>query len=786
MKKSISLKDANELLRSGKWKEAIEAYKTLWDKWNDEPALRETVRQNIEFMEKNAPVEFLGDDQCANLKCFPFFEDLKSRVTNINGQGELIPALDRVKTLENSPNLYNALKKCFGIEKIYAVNLERRPDRYIRLLREFNFQSIKVSKINGIDAKFSQEALDNYNAFIKRGLKIRSTTSIHISDAKMRLYKNSASVSWFAYLLSQRKVFEDAIKNGYGRILILDDDVFFSTDAIDRLNRLADKIPDDFKVFLMGASEYSVKDSDEFLNAAVSDMPGIYRPIPGKTCGSFAVVYDSSVFPDMLKAIDEADGPFDNIALGYIYNKFAKNCFSFASAVCIPDVGDSDIRPNKRAQSEHSEKMGWEFTRYAEYTKDFRISILVDSVNAVRHVSTLAHELPSNIILNLYYLSGDGLRPIITGHQCDLNNLTPVPVVALNNKQLLALIEECRMPHSDLVLKWSDMPISEVQVLRLTARALELKNSKSICFGILEGVRYVLDAGIIPVKGRHSVVIPSFRVVENVWPTIKSVLSQDASDFEVIVVNDNPINLTFSADLTKKLEGLKGGKYAAALDRVKVIDHAVNRNASAARNTGYFASSGEFVTFLDDDDTFDVSRLSGVELELSASSKEVGACYCGYRGKWNGEKDMARFPEGDLGDKVLALKYAEHYMCTNTVTFKRSSLDRLGGLNERYHRHQDLELMARFFKYSKIIAVKKFLVNNRPNVVPETFVADMEKMVRLKFHFLSDMKPLILVRGDDFVELVVNAHAKDIIKRGKNMPEETKNIIKLFLTSALR
>ena len=658
MKFIPNLKTANELLRAGNWLQAIEHYEILWDIWQDEPSLRRIIQQNIKYLQKNNPSFFLDikDKFNKNLFSYPDAIEISDKSVNTSSVG-----CASLKPIEINTNLQNALKDIFEIEQIYAVNLERRPDRYIRLIREFNHQELPVFKITGIDGKNSEKAIENYLNFCNRDISKRCITSKHISDAKINSYKKIASAGWFAYLLSQRLVFEDAVKNGYRRILVVDDDVFFSTNAISQLNGLHGKIPSDLKVFLLGASEYANRNSEEFLKSVVPDINGVYKPISGKTCGSFAVVYDCSVFLDVLHAIDEADGPYDNVALGYIYNKFPGSCFSFSSAICIPDVGDSDIRPNKRAQSDHSKKMLWEYERYAEYTKEFRISILVDSENAIRHVQTLQHELPSQIFLNLYFLSEDGLRPIITGHKSEFSAFGFLPFNALNGEQLLGIIEKYRVPYSDLILNWSGDIVTEEKALKIASSILQLKNATKKSYGIIDGVTYALDAGVIPVKGRHSIIIPSYRSIDDIWPTVKSALMQDAREFEVVVVNDNPLNLTFVEELKEKISNsFNANDLINFFEKIKIISHSLNRNASAARNTGYLSSTGEFITFLDDDDTFDVNRLSGIESLLNSSSKEVGACYCGYRGKWNGEKNLNRFPEGDLMEQVLALRYEEH------------------------------------------------------------------------------------------------------------------------------
>lgn len=80
---------------------------------------------------------------------------------------------------------------------------------------------------------------------------------------------------------------------------------------------------------------------------------------------------------------------------------------------------------------------------------------------------------------------------------------------------------------------------------------------------------------------------------------IQSVRGQTHSQFELIVVDDG------STDDTPAL--LVG--FAAQDDRVRFITHAQSQGGAAARNAAITASRGDFVTGLDDDDTFTPDRL---------------------------------------------------------------------------------------------------------------------------------------------------------------------------------
>jgi glycosyltransferase involved in cell wall biosynthesis len=86
-----------------------------------------------------------------------------------------------------------------------------------------------------------------------------------------------------------------------------------------------------------------------------------------------------------------------------------------------------------------------------------------------------------------------------------------------------------------------------------------------------------------------SVVICTYNRADLVGRAITSVLRQTLEDFELIVVDDGSVDGT-------------GGVVAAIDDpRVHYL-YRENGGLSAARNTGVASSSGQYVTFLDDDD----------------------------------------------------------------------------------------------------------------------------------------------------------------------------------------
>lgn len=89
-----------------------------------------------------------------------------------------------------------------------------------------------------------------------------------------------------------------------------------------------------------------------------------------------------------------------------------------------------------------------------------------------------------------------------------------------------------------------------------------------------------------------SVVIPFFNEIDLVHRAVESVRNQVDANIEVILVNDGS---------TEDIDSLKG--LAERDRRIKVVSQP-NRGAAAARNRGLMSVRGEYVAFLDADDTF--------------------------------------------------------------------------------------------------------------------------------------------------------------------------------------
>lgn len=107
-----------------------------------------------------------------------------------------------------------------------------------------------------------------------------------------------------------------------------------------------------------------------------------------------------------------------------------------------------------------------------------------------------------------------------------------------------------------------------------------------------------------------SVIVPVYNVEEYLGACMKSILGQSYENLEVILVDDGSTD--FSGNLCDE--------YARHDKRIKVI-HQKNGGLSNARNTGIKAASGEYLVFVDSDDTIKKEHIK----ELYNAAKGQGA-----------------------------------------------------------------------------------------------------------------------------------------------------------------
>lgn len=201
-----------------------------------------------------------------------------------------------------------------------------------------------------------------------------------------------------------------------------------------------------------------------------------------------------------------------------------------------------------------------------------------------------------------------------------------------------------------------------------------------------------------------SVVIPTYKRPKMIARAVNSVLKQTYPNIEIIVVDDN--DPSFSERHTTEIvmnQFINNPK-------VRYLKHNKNKNGSAARNTGWKAAIGNYITFLDDDDEIAPNKIAEQVNCLEALDDSWGACYSAYHILMpNGR--VQKSTTNQCGDVYIQALMRTLYMGSGSnILLRKKVVDEIGGYDESFRRNQDIEFMARVFENYKLAFIPKDLL----------------------------------------------------------------------------
>ena len=193
---------------------------------------------------------------------------------------------------------------------------------------------------------------------------------------------------------------------------------------------------------------------------------------------------------------------------------------------------------------------------------------------------------------------------------------------------------------------------------------------------------------------KFSVVIPLYNKAHYIESTIRSVLNQTCTDYEVIVVDDG--SKDNSLELARKYES----------DRVRVIAQE-NQGVSVARNTGIEHARGKFIAFLDADDQWQANYLATIQglTDQFPESDIFVTAYTVDMGNGKVHYSTRLEPEtGCLPSYWLTLARGYDFVWTSATVIRRSALIRAGLFKPGEKIGQDLDMWARVARLNPKVA----------------------------------------------------------------------------------
>lgn len=195
-------------------------------------------------------------------------------------------------------------------------------------------------------------------------------------------------------------------------------------------------------------------------------------------------------------------------------------------------------------------------------------------------------------------------------------------------------------------------------------------------------------------KYKVSIIIPTYkRNLTYLERAIRSVLNQTYKNIEIIVVDDSPNSYKSRHEISNFMK-----KLCTQNSKVKYIMNEINLGGSLARNIGINFSTGEFITFLDDDDEYKPEKIKTqinfmIETECDMSFSNMIMYDSKRRIVDSREYSNIKCLKNDY-----LLKYHLMYHLTGTPTFmyKATKLREIGGF-------EDAKMGQEFFLMLKTI-----------------------------------------------------------------------------------
>ena len=184
---------------------------------------------------------------------------------------------------------------------------------------------------------------------------------------------------------------------------------------------------------------------------------------------------------------------------------------------------------------------------------------------------------------------------------------------------------------------------------------------------------------------------------------LESIINQTYKNLEIRVVDDSPTDYAYRDEVKKVVESFKD-------DRIRFIQHERNMGACQARNTGLKNAHGEYIGYLDDDDTWNDEKIEKQVNKFLESEEDVGLVYCkaAYFDQNIGIRENKAFAKhkGFVFDKLILANFIGG---TTGPLMKTSCLNEIGGFDTLMESAQDADVWLRLAEKYKINYVDEAL-----------------------------------------------------------------------------
>ena len=143
-----------------------------------------------------------------------------------------------------------------------------------------------------------------------------------------------------------------------------------------------------------------------------------------------------------------------------------------------------------------------------------------------------------------------------------------------------------------------------------------------------------------------SIIVPIYNVENYISDCLESIINQTYKDLEIICVND--CTLDNSMTIVKEFQEKDS--------RIKIINNEQNRGLGGARNAGIDAAKGDYILFVDSDDTIEPNMAERLLYEMQNTNSDMVFCNINLI-EPNGQKVRKTVIQDKKRDNILKKEY---------------------------------------------------------------------------------------------------------------------------------
>ena len=140
------------------------------------------------------------------------------------------------------------------VDNVYLINMDKDTERLEKVTKECKKFNINFERFSGVNPlKLSKKELNKY-----------------VSKTCQNICPNGI----IGCGISHMKIYEDALKNNYKNILVLEDDVYFDDELYEELNKAMTELPEDYDILYLGC--FGICDKEQVYNMDLNLLFHLY------------------------------------------------------------------------------------------------------------------------------------------------------------------------------------------------------------------------------------------------------------------------------------------------------------------------------------------------------------------------------------------------------------------------------------------------------------------------------------------------------------------------------